>query len=595
MDTFRFLARCLLFAGLLPFVLLAQNPVRITDINPGAGSAFFAANNYWVHRDILDDVLYIQAYDPISGTELWKSVPSYTGAALVKDLNPGTEKGSWGNYLPAFGKLFFSGFAGDKSALCWSNGTTQGTAVLTTGKDGFFQGSAVSQGKIFSSQNLVEYGGTIRFKSTRFAGYLHATDPATGATTLLKTVDDGIGWMADVNGTLLLLAMKVNYPNPATHSIWKSNGTGKGTVKIVDLPVLENISVQASTDLYRELATFAVVDAAAIYFTWGNPATGGRELWRTDGTPAGTVAVTDINPGSGNSFPTMVARMGEYLYFSANDGSNGFQIWRLPLAGGPAERVTDIDGGTLGADPMWLTPLNGKLFFSAYTPEYGRELWVSNGLPYNNPAAVTVMLDAANGGIAAGGASSNPNYFTSPQPTNPPFVDDDPEHRYGMEALGSYVYFPADDGTGFALWRSDGMTTEKLGASKPRYLTAINNMLLFIAYDDTYGNELWKFDPSLAPSPKHPAALPVGLELAQNYPNPFSSTTTFEYAVPAEGRVLLRVLDLLGREVAVLADGLHGAGRHAVEWNAAALPSGMYLCRLESDGQTVTRMVNLVR
>jgi len=593
MNTRHRFARWLLPALLLPCALIAQNPVLVQDINAGSGSAFFAADNYLVSREVINDVLYIQAYTPGYGTELWKSAPPYTGAALMKDLNAGTAKGSSGKYIAAFGKLFFNGANAVGSALCWSDGTAQGTAALTNGKAGYFAFPLVeSQGRVFSHQEICEVSvrGNVRLSS-----YLYATDPVTGACTLLKTISHQIPWKAQVNGTMLFqvctwLQLKVG--TDLAFSLWKSNGTAKGTVKVTDLPMPlrgDQFRPTASTPLYEGLLTRYVADGTTVYFACGDAAHGGAELWKSNGTAAGTMAVTDINPGSGNSFPTMAARMGDYLYFCADDGTNGYQIWRYPLAGGSAQRVTDIDGGAQGADPMWLTPLNGKLIFSAYDPENGRELWVSNGLPYNDPANVTAIVG---GGIAPGSASSDPNYFTAPTSG---LVDDDEKHKYQMEGLGSYVYFPANDGTGFALWRSDGATTEKLGARNPRYLTAINGILMFIAQDDLNGRELWKFDPAYPPSPKSGAVLPEGLALAQNYPNPFNATTVVEYSLAAEGRVVLRVQDMLGREVAVLADGTRGAGRHAVSWNAAGLPSGVYTCCMEAEGTVLTRRMAVLK
>ncbi|HLT46917.1 MAG TPA: alpha-amylase family glycosyl hydrolase [Rubricoccaceae bacterium] len=94
--------------------------------------------------------------------------------------------------------------------------------------------------------------------------------------------------------------------------------------------------------------------------------------------------------------------------------------------------------------------------------------------------------------------------------------------------------------------------------------------------------------------PAAPSA-PDGLALAPNYPNPFSGRTTLTYAVARGGPVRLAVFDLLGREVARLVDGVVPAGRQTATFDGAALASGVYLCRLESEGQVVTRRMALVR
>jgi hypothetical protein len=83
--------------------------------------------------------------------------------------------------------------------------------------------------------------------------------------------------------------------------------------------------------------------------------------------------------------------------------------------------------------------------------------------------------------------------------------------------------------------------------------------------------------------------------LAPNYPNPFASTTRLVFSVPAAGPVRLTVLDVLGRTVAVLVDGIVGGGRNEVLLEAGDLAAGTYFCRLESGGRTTTRAIQLVR
>jgi hypothetical protein len=75
---------------------------------------------------------------------------------------------------------------------------------------------------------------------------------------------------------------------------------------------------------------------------------------------------------------------------------------------------------------------------------------------------------------------------------------------------------------------------------------------------------------------------PNAFILMQNYPNPFNPETAITYTVARPGRVRLTVSDLLGREVAVLRDGMEAAGTHTVRFDASHLPGGMYLCRIET-------------
>ncbi|HTY39315.1 MAG TPA: hypothetical protein VMH23_19520, partial [Bacteroidota bacterium] len=75
-------------------------------------------------------------------------------------------------------------------------------------------------------------------------------------------------------------------------------------------------------------------------------------------------------------------------------------------------------------------------------------------------------------------------------------------------------------------------------------------------------------------------AQPSGFWLGANYPNPFNSSTWIEYSVPWLSRVSLKVIDLLGREVATLVAAEEGPGTFKVQWNGNRNASGVYFCRM---------------
>jgi len=91
------------------------------------------------------------------------------------------------------------------------------------------------------------------------------------------------------------------------------------------------------------------------------------------------------------------------------------------------------------------------------------------------------------------------------------------------------------------------------------------------------------------------AVVPSSFVLAQNYPNPFNPRTVIGYALPRSERVRLVVYDGLGREVAVLVDGVKGPGHHEAMFDAGSLPSGVYLYRLEAGVHTQTRRLTLLK
>ena len=91
------------------------------------------------------------------------------------------------------------------------------------------------------------------------------------------------------------------------------------------------------------------------------------------------------------------------------------------------------------------------------------------------------------------------------------------------------------------------------------------------------------------------AELPEGFSLQQNYPNPFNPTTSISFDLPEASAVKLSVFDVLGREVAVLANGKLSAGNHAVSFDAAGFESGMYIYRLETASHTLTKSMVLMK
>jgi hypothetical protein len=99
-------------------------------------------------------------------------------------------------------------------------------------------------------------------------------------------------------------------------------------------------------------------------------------------------------------------------------------------------------------------------------------------------------------------------------------------------------------------------------------------------------------EPSLDPQSTSAAAR---VSLDQNYPNPFNPRTTISFTLAEEGDVTLHVFDVTGKIVATLVDGSKGAGRHAVEFDASALSSGIYFYRLIAGGVVEQKKMVLLK
>ena len=96
----------------------------------------------------------------------------------------------------------------------------------------------------------------------------------------------------------------------------------------------------------------------------------GRELWKTDGTEAGTVLVLDLFPGSYGSYPGDLVMVGNTLFFRADDGVHGRELWKSDGTAAGTVLVKDINPGSFYGSPAssypnYLTAVGGTLFFRA--------------------------------------------------------------------------------------------------------------------------------------------------------------------------------------------------------------------------------------
>jgi ELWxxDGT repeat protein len=216
-----------------------------------------------------------------------------------------------------------------------------------------------------------------------------------------------------------------------------------------------------------------LTDLGGSLFFAADDAESGRELWRSDGTEAGTHLVKDIGTGAEPGFPSSLTVLDATLYFRANLTelwkSDGTEEGTTMLM---ASRPPQGDEG-----PDWFTGAAGALFFTANDGTAGTELWTTDG----TTSGTRLVKD-----IRAGGAGSYPSRLTG---------------------IGDSVYFVADDGTSGRetckrLWSSDGSEagTQPIdaiglgGCRDLNWLTDVDGTLFFTLK----GRELWKSDGSEA-------------------------------------------------------------------------------------------------
>ncbi|MBN1406645.1 MAG: T9SS type A sorting domain-containing protein [Calditrichaceae bacterium] len=128
-------------------------------------------------------------------------------------------------------------------------------------------------------------------------------------------------------------------------------------------------------------------------------------------------------------------------------------------------------------------------------------------------------------------------------------------------------------------------------------VTFINEADTTIKYSAVTDN-LGKYQIGLHTSIGHENNFPADFQLAQNYPNPFSSSTAIAYTVDEQSEIKVTIYDILGREIRQFSAGFQTAGVHQIVWDGRnrlgqKVASGVYFYRLQSDGKSMVRKMIL--
>lgn len=115
------------------------------------------------------------------------------------------------------------------------------------------------------------------------------------------------------------------------------------------------------------------------------------------------------------------------------------------------------------------------------------------------------------------------------------------------------------------------------------------------AYSSSYWSDSHHFVRGVATSVEDETAQPGEFKLLQNYPNPFNPSTTIAYVLGESAQVTITVHSADGRLVATLVNGTVSAGSYTASFDAKNLSSGVYLYRMQTPKNVITRTMTLIK
>jgi len=323
---------------------------------------------------------FFAATDGNHGSEPFVTDGTQAGTRMVKDIRVGSDSSSSFNYVALNNLLIFDAFTDTEGRELWaSDGTESGTQLLKDIKPGGASGLATGRER-FKIGDKVLFGADDGVRGQELWG----TDGTSAGTQIVKDINIGAGSgfndnnnpqeVTALNDILYFAGNDSGNNTTANVELWRSDGTPSGTFRVKDINPLPNES-----GFPRSFE--ALPGKGIILFSALKDNATGLELWKSDGSEAGTALVKDILPGTGqSSAPRNIRGIGQVAVFSALTPNNmGEELWVTDGTEGGTQLLRDINMGTGSSGVQPFGVLNNRAFFLANDGVNGSEVWVTDG------------------------------------------------------------------------------------------------------------------------------------------------------------------------------------------------------------------------
>ncbi len=526
-------------------------PLRLLhDFQPGAASSDISSLVPWQGE------AWFTVTTPAHGTELWRTDGTVAGTRLADELVPGPGSIAFrpGSLLGIGTKLFF--VAGSPAQLYVKDGPASAPVVvspagLDIGSDGPWYMGGIAGKLLFPARGTT--GGLEPWISDGTpAGTMLLADLSGDATSSLSQLIASDGQRAWIVATEASRGFE----------LWTTDGTTAGTRLVTDLAPGPASGVQPTT---RSL----LLPGGELLFVGDDGGGAGLELWRSDGTAAGTRLVADLSLGAASSNPRSLSFVQGEVWFTASTAGEGDELFRYDPA---TDRVTihvDLVPGPESSDAAALLDLGGgAILVSAWTPTHGTELRTTTSAL---PGTITLLRDIDQDG----NGSSDPDdafahrgrlWFVADLPATgrePWITDGTPAGTVslgdlnpgplgsvprGIGGVGDRLLFGTFLNGSVDLWASDGTATgtQRLrtlatttSGSVQRGLLLADDLLLFVLRDGAR-SRLWRTDGTAAGTMEIPLA---------------ASAEPLELEIAVDGRAFARIRSRFGDRELLTTDG----------------------------------------